>query len=72
MNYELFKKFIITGTKIHWFSINWTNTWKFPFILAVHYHVSGILNVEVHTHIGVIYNAFLIGLEVNLNTILDV
>ncbi|WVZ03327.1 hypothetical protein V8G54_024133 [Vigna mungo] len=34
--------------------------------------VNGIINVEILSHIGLIYYAFLSGLEMNLNTILNV
>ncbi|XP_061360305.1 cation/H(+) antiporter 15-like [Gastrolobium bilobum] len=43
---------------------------KFPYIYNFLYPVNGVLNVEVLCNIGVIFYAFLSGLEMNLNTIL--
>ncbi|WJX55545.1 hypothetical protein P8452_41310 [Trifolium repens] len=43
-----------------------------PSIFLFVYPVTGVLNIEVLTHIGIIYYAFLSGLEINLDTILHV
>ena len=45
---------------------------RFGSIFTFVYPVSGVLNAEVIAHVGLIYYAFLSGLEMNLNTILHV
>ncbi|WVZ04581.1 hypothetical protein V8G54_017927 [Vigna mungo] len=45
---------------------------RFPPIFQFIFPVNGIVNVEILSHIGLIYYAFLSGLEMNLNTILHV
>ncbi|WJX60934.1 hypothetical protein P8452_46087 [Trifolium repens] len=42
----------------------------FPSIFVFIYPASGVLNIDVLTHTGIVYYAFLSGLEMNLNTIL--
>ncbi|XP_045809823.1 cation/H(+) antiporter 15-like [Trifolium pratense] len=41
-----------------------------PSAFSYVYPVDGVLNIEVLTHIGVVYYSFLSGLEINLDTIL--
>ncbi|RDX81175.1 Cation/H(+) antiporter 15, partial [Mucuna pruriens] len=45
---------------------------RFSAIFWFIFPVKGVLNIEVLSHIGLIYYAFLSGLEMNLNTILQV
>ncbi|XP_027941258.1 cation/H(+) antiporter 15-like [Vigna unguiculata] len=45
---------------------------RFTTIFEFIFPVNGIVNVEILSHIGLIYYAFLSGLEMNLNTILNV
>ncbi|KAG5014881.1 hypothetical protein JHK82_020561 [Glycine max] len=45
---------------------------RYTAIFEFIFPVNGVLNVEVLSHIGLIYYAFLSGLEVNLDTILQV
>ncbi|XP_027922950.1 cation/H(+) antiporter 15-like [Vigna unguiculata] len=45
---------------------------RFTTIFEFIFPVNGVVNVEVLSHIGLIYYAFLSGLEMNLNTILNV
>ncbi|PNY11845.1 cation H(+) antiporter 15-like protein [Trifolium pratense] len=42
----------------------------FPPLFGIIYPASGVINIDVLTHTGVVYYAFLSGLEMNLNTIL--
>ncbi|XP_061351596.1 cation/H(+) antiporter 15-like [Gastrolobium bilobum] len=45
---------------------------RFTSVFEFIFPVNGVLNVEVLSHIGLIFYAFLSGLEMNLNTILNV
>ncbi|CAK8539871.1 unnamed protein product [Lathyrus sativus] len=45
---------------------------KYTEVFTFIFPVTGVLNVEVLSHIGIIYYAFLSGLEINLNVILHV
>ncbi|KAJ1414404.1 Sodium/solute symporter superfamily [Sesbania bispinosa] len=45
---------------------------RFTAIFEFVFPVNGVLNIEVLAHIGLIYYAFLSGLEMNINTILQV
>ncbi|KAK7358082.1 hypothetical protein VNO77_00003 [Canavalia gladiata] len=45
---------------------------RFPQIFEFIFPAKGVLNIEVLSHVGLIYYAFLTGLEMNLNTILQV
>ncbi|PNY08301.1 cation H(+) antiporter 15-like protein [Trifolium pratense] len=45
---------------------------RFTPIFTFIFPARGVINIEVLAHIGVIYTAFLSGLEINLNTILNV